>query len=161
MRARAAAVLRHDTADAVAPQAAFRELGFDSLAAVELRNQLAAATGLTLPATMVFDHPNPADLAAFLRERLGLATARRGDPVLSTLDVLEQVVAGLPAHEIERTRIVARLQALVGALNDKALTGTADRGTSTSRRGQAEGGVRRRRVRLHRRPRRGVRARNR
>jgi acyl transferase domain-containing protein/acyl carrier protein len=123
VRARAAVVLRHDSADAVAPHAAFRELGFDSLAAVELRNQLGAATGLTLPATMVFDHPNPADLAAFLHERLGLGEAA-GDPVLSSVDALEQAVADLPAHDIERTRIVARLQAIVGALNDKASGGT-------------------------------------
>ena len=131
VRARAAAVLRHDTADAVAPHAAFRELGFDSLAAVELRDQLGAATGLSLPATMVFDHPNPADLATFLRDRLGLGSAA-GDPVLSTLDALEQVAAGLPAHEIERTRITSRLQALVTELNKQALNGTANAGNVTS-----------------------------
>ncbi len=133
VRARAAAVLRHDTADAVAPHAAFRELGFDSIAAVELRNQLAAATGLTLPATMVFDHPNPADLAVFLRDRLGLGDGADADPVLSTVDALERAVADLPAHEIERTRIVARLQALVGALNTTALgdaTAAAEDGAS-------------------------------
>jgi acyl transferase domain-containing protein len=129
VRAHAAAVLRHDGTDAVAPHAAFRELGFDSLAAVELRNQLAAATGLTLPATMVFDHPSPAELAGFLRGRLGLADAAAADPVVSTLDTLEQVVAGLPAHEIERTRIIARLQALVGELNGVALGSPADAGT--------------------------------
>jgi len=131
VRTRAAAVLRHDTADAVAPQAAFRDLGFDSLAAVELRNQLASVTGVGLPATVVFDHPNPAELAAFLRAQLGLAGVT-GDSALSTLDKLEHVVTGLPAQEIERTRIVARLQALVGELNDKALNTTVDAENVTS-----------------------------
>ncbi|MFL6126755.1 SDR family NAD(P)-dependent oxidoreductase, partial [Actinophytocola sp.] len=131
VREKAAAVLRHASADAVPPRAAFRELGFDSLAAVELRNQLAAATGLTLPATLVFDHPNPTDLAAFLRGRLGLA-GETGDSAVSTLDKLEQAVAGLPVQEIERTRIVARLQALVGELNDRTLSATAGEGQVTS-----------------------------
>ncbi|OPF70630.1 hypothetical protein VT50_0236215, partial [Streptomyces antioxidans] len=72
----AASILGHSGPDAIPPAQPFQELGFDSLTAVELRDQLATATGIDLAPSLVFDHPTPNALAAYLlAELMGQQTA--------------------------------------------------------------------------------------
>ena len=86
VRAEAAAVLGHDSADAVPELRSLQELGFDSVSALKLRNRLGALAGLSLPTTLVFDQPTAAAIASFLTGRLfaePLAEGERADSVFA------------------------------------------------------------------------------
>ncbi|WP_369033842.1 MULTISPECIES: type I polyketide synthase [Streptomyces] len=81
VRTHAAAVLGHTTQERVPATAEFKSAGFDSLTGVELRNQLSAATGLRLPATLIFDFPTPRELAAHLANEYFAKATEPAPPV--------------------------------------------------------------------------------
>ncbi len=118
----AATVLGRSSAD-IEGQLPFQDLGFDSLTAVELRNRLKTASGLTLSPNLIFDFPTPAALAEHIDEQLSAVTtdapAGGPDQLARFNDIareLQTLVNQPNWTEEDKTRLAARIQAILTEL---------------------------------------------
>ncbi|WP_406205786.1 SDR family NAD(P)-dependent oxidoreductase [Kitasatospora sp. NBC_01560] len=126
VRAQAATVLGHASAGRIEPDRAFRELGFDSLTAVELRNRLQGATGRQLPMTLVFDYPSPVALSRHLRQELAPSPEHAQSALLAELDRLASALDATRPERDSGSLIASRLQELVRRWNTASADGDHD-----------------------------------
>ncbi|WP_308130159.1 SDR family NAD(P)-dependent oxidoreductase [Kitasatospora aureofaciens] len=105
----AALVLNRPGAESIEAARYFRQLGFDSLTALEFRNRISGALGLRLPAAVVFDYPTPAELARYLRDRIAEQEIDY-EPVLNELDRLKSLLTAIAQRGGQKAKITSRLE---------------------------------------------------
>lgn len=109
VRTHAALVLGHSNGADIVVDSAFWDLGFDSMAGVELRNRLKSKTGLPLARTLIFDYPTPAALADYLGQQLS------GDHREETDDEkIRSLLMQIPIQELRKTGLLDKLLTLAG-----------------------------------------------
>ncbi|HWM07203.1 MAG TPA: SDR family NAD(P)-dependent oxidoreductase [Actinophytocola sp.] len=120
VRTNVGTVLAHGSPEAISSEQAFKQLGFDSLTAVELRNRLNAATGLRLPATLTFDYPTPQALVEHLLSELGGSQAKlRVRTLVEGIAKLEAALEQVESGDTSETDVGAALQRLLTRWRDK------------------------------------------
>ncbi|MFB6983621.1 SDR family NAD(P)-dependent oxidoreductase, partial [Streptomyces scopuliridis] len=112
VREQAAVVLGHTDGAAVGASRQFQELGFDSLTAVDFRNRLNAATGLRLPATLLFDYPTPAAVVDHLHSQMVTEEVTGAGSVLAVLDQLEKAITEMTVDAQEFKHVAGRIEVL-------------------------------------------------
>jgi len=115
VRGEVAAVLGHASAEAIDPDRAFKDLGFDSLTAVELRNRLGALSAIQLPATLAFDYPSPSALSDFLLEQIAPQVAQGVAREPAERDIRE-AIASIPLGRLREAGLLDSLMGLAGLL---------------------------------------------
>jgi acyl transferase domain-containing protein/NADPH:quinone reductase-like Zn-dependent oxidoreductase/acyl carrier protein len=124
--AEVATVLGIADPSALVPERPLKELGLDSLMALELRSRLAAATALRFNATLLFDHPTPRALAALLATRLVGDTREPQHPIGPELERLESSILAATEDDVARPQVVAWLRSLLSRVSRTERAADAD-----------------------------------
>jgi acyl transferase domain-containing protein len=117
VRSQVSGLLGYQGQEALESHRTFRDIGFDSVLALEFRNLLAKVTGLTLPASLVFDYPSPTEVAGYLASCLRTEPDAAADQILVKLDEIRRTLPTVSAGEARGLELAATLRAMLAELD--------------------------------------------